>query len=68
MDEAHYQRIETLRNQLDETHTQLITAIRDAFPEHHGQKARRGVLTEVAKRARWSREYIAQVRDRKPTP
>lgn len=63
MDEVRYERIEKLRNQLDETHTQLYAAIRDAFPETHGQPARRGVLTEVARRVRWSREYVAQIRD-----
>lgn len=65
MDEAHYKRVEDLRRRFDETRAELYDAIRDAFPEAHGQPAQRGVLAEVARRARWSREYIAQIRDGK---
>lgn len=72
MDEEHYKRIEQLRGQLDQVNEQadqireqLHTAVRDAFPETHGQPAKRGVLAEVARRARWSREYVSQIRDGK---
>ncbi|WP_242892537.1 hypothetical protein [Actinomadura litoris] len=67
MDEAHYSRVEELRDQHDKVRAELFSAIRDAFPETHGQSAKRGVLAEVARRARWSREYIAQIRDGKVT-
>jgi hypothetical protein len=67
MDEDRYKRIEALRDQLDDVRIRLFAEIRDAFPETHGQPAQRGVLAEVARRARWSREYIAQIRNGKAT-
>lgn len=68
MNEAEAARIEELRTQLDEAQghaddirDQLHEAIRKAF----AGKPPRGVLAEVARRSRWSREYIAQIRDGK---
>lgn len=68
MDEPQYARIEELRTQLDEAQAQaddirdqLHEAIRKAF----AGKPPRGVLAEVSRRSRWSREYIAQIRDGK---
>lgn len=63
--EQRYERIEKLRDQFDEIRSDLYEEIRDAFPENRGDKAKRGVLSEVARRARWSREYVAQIRDGK---
>jgi hypothetical protein len=72
MDEAHYLRIEQLRDELDQlteqthkTRAQLHTAVRDAFPETHGDPPKRGVLAEVARRSGYSREHVAQLRDGK---
>lgn len=72
MDEAHYIRIERLRDELDQLNeqadkirNQLHTAIRDAFPETHGDAPKRGVLAEVARRSGYSREHVAQLRDGK---
>lgn len=72
MDEAHYARIDELRQQLtgdleraEKTRTQLHLAIRDAFPETHGGEPKRGVLAEVARRSGYSREHVAQLRDGK---
>lgn len=63
--EQRHERIEKLRDQFDEVREALYQEIRDAFPENRGGKPKRGVLSEVARRARWSREYIAQIRDGK---
>jgi hypothetical protein len=63
--EQRYERVETLRNQFDEIREALYKEIREAFPEKRGEDRQRGVLAEVARRARWSREYIAQIRDGK---
>jgi predicted transcriptional regulator len=70
MDDAHYTRIERLREELaeineraDKARDQLHEAIRDAFPETHGKPTQRGVLAEVARRSRYSREHVAQIRD-----
>lgn len=63
--EARYERIEELRDQLDEIRHALYEEIRDAFPENRGGEPTRGVLAETARRARWSREYVAQIRDGK---
>jgi hypothetical protein len=72
MDETHYARIEQLRNDLDETEAraeqirrQLQAAIYDAFPETHGHAPKRGILAEVSRRSKYSRETVAQIRDGK---
>lgn len=72
MDETHYARIEELRGELDRTEAraeqlrgQLKSAILDAFPETHGQPVQRGVLAEVSRRSKYSRETVAQIRDGK---
>lgn len=63
--EQRYERIEKLRDQFDEIRAELYEEIRDAFPENRSGKPKRGVLSEVARRARWSREYVAQIREGK---
>lgn len=63
--EQRYERIETLRDQLDEVREALYSEIRNAFPENRGEPEKRGVLAEVSRRARWSREYVAQIRSGK---
>ncbi|WP_174545581.1 hypothetical protein [Nocardiopsis dassonvillei] len=63
--EQRYERIGKLRDQLDRVREDLYAEIRDAFPENRGGTATRGVLAEVSRRARWSREYVAQIRDDK---
>lgn len=75
MDEQHYARIARARADLDELlarvdklREELYEAVHDAFPENHGQRTKRGVLTEVARHSGWSREYVAKVRDRKVSP
>ncbi|MFC9941233.1 hypothetical protein [Nocardiopsis alba] len=63
--EQRYERIEKLRDQLDEIRNELYEEIRAAFPENRGGKVTRGVLAEVTRRSRWSREYVAQIREGK---
>ena len=72
MDDEHYATIEQLRGQLDlaeqtadDLRDKLHAAIRDAFPETAGGEPKRGVLAEVARRSKFSREYVAQIRDGK---
>lgn len=72
MDEEHYTaidharaRFDQLAEQLEEARDQLHTAVRDAFPETAGDEPKRGVLAEAARRAKFSREYVAQIRDGK---
>lgn len=72
VDEDHYADIEHARAQLDEAAGQLEqarerlhAAILAAFPESAGERPKRGVLAEVARRAKFSREYVAQIRNGK---
>jgi hypothetical protein len=72
VDEEHYAEIERLRTQLDKAteradrlRDELHQAVRAAFPEVAGKPQKRGVLTEVARRSGWTREYVAQIRDGK---
>lgn len=73
--EQRYERIEELRDQLDELdkrRAELQDALRQeiysAFPERRGGGEKRGVLAEVARRSRYSREHVAQIRDGKVKP
>lgn len=75
VDEEHYAEIERIRAQLDKAaervdklREELHQAVRAAFPETAGMPQQRGVLTEVARRSGWTREYVAQIRDGKATP
>ncbi|XVQ84872.1 hypothetical protein ACQP2K_39650 [Microbispora siamensis] len=64
-DEDDLNEIEKLRNQLDDVRDRLYAKIRAVFPENRGEPPIRGRLAEVARRARWSREHIANIRDGK---
>jgi hypothetical protein len=66
-DEERLDRIAELRSQLDTVRRDLFAAIRAAFPENRGEPPVRGRLAEVSKRADWSREYVASIRDGKVT-
>lgn len=70
--QERYERIEKLRDQLDaldNTRAELLTAlyeeIHSAFPQNRGGGDPRGVLAEVTRRSRYSREHVAQIRDGK---
>jgi hypothetical protein len=60
-------RITVLRKQLDDTRRALFAAIVDAFPENRGEDPIRGRLAEVSKRANWTREHVANIRDGRVT-
>ncbi|OUC96057.1 hypothetical protein [Streptosporangium minutum] len=64
-DEERLNRIAELRDQLDAIRAELFAEIRAVFPENRGEPPKRGLLTEVTRRARWTREYVAQIRDGK---
>jgi hypothetical protein len=66
-DAERLERIAALRRQLDDVRRDLFAAIVDAFPENRGEPPIRGRLAEVSKRADWSREYVASIRDGKVT-
>lgn len=70
--QQRYERIEQLRGQLDEidraraeAQDALHQEIRSAFPERRGEPEKRGVLAEISRRSRYSREHVAQIRDGK---
>jgi hypothetical protein len=72
VDEDHYADIDQARAQFDadaaqfeQSRERLHAAVLAAFPESAGEPAKRGVLAEVARRAKFSREYVAQIRDGK---
>ncbi|MFF4385591.1 hypothetical protein ACFY0G_02175 [Streptomyces sp. NPDC001552] len=52
-----------LQQDVADVQRELYAEVRDAFPENRGGKQKRGVLTEVAKRSPWTREYVAKIRD-----
>ncbi|MFP3118125.1 hypothetical protein OIE91_11350 [Streptomyces albidoflavus] len=68
--EQRYERIAQLRDRLDEIDQaraevlkELHQEVRSAFPENRGGAEKRGVLAEVARRSRYSREHVANLRD-----
>lgn len=70
--QQRYERIQELRDELDAmdaARAQLLATlhdeIRNAFPENRGGGEKRGVLAEVTRRSRYSREHVAQIRDGK---
>lgn len=70
--EQRYERIARLRDQLDEidrTRSEVLAAlhreVHAAFPENRGGSEKRGVLAEVSRRSRYSREHVAKIRDSK---
>lgn len=72
MDEEHYTRIEEIRERLDTAERQagtireeLYGAIRAAIPELNGGEPKRGVVSEIARRSGFTREYVAMIRDGK---
>lgn len=70
--EQRYERIAQLRERLDEIdkaraegQDALHQEIQAAFPERRGEPEKRGVLAEISRRSRYSREHVAQIRDGK---
>jgi len=66
-DAERLERVSALRKQLDDVRRDLFAAIVDAFPENRGEPPIRGRLAEVSKRADWTREHVANIRDGKVT-
>lgn len=66
-DTERLERVSALRKQLDDVRRDLFAAIVDAFPENRGEDPIRGRLAEVSKRAGWTREHVANIRDGKIT-
>ena len=72
VDEEHYTRIEDIRRRLDDAEREagtireeLYGAIRAAIPELNGGEPKRGVVSEIARRSGFTREYVAMIRDGK---
>ncbi|MEU7787684.1 hypothetical protein [Amycolatopsis sp. NPDC049159] len=72
MDEEHYTRIEEIRERLNAAEREaggireeLYGAIRAAIPELNGGEPKRGVVSEIARRSGFTREYVAMIRDGK---
>lgn len=72
--EQRYDRIAELRAVFDDLDRRrekaqhaLFREIRDAFPETRGEPKAPGALTTVTARSRYTREYVARVRDGKIT-
>lgn len=72
VDDEHYTRIEQIRRRLDDAEREasgirdeLYQAIRAAIPELNGGEAKRGVVSEIARRSGFTREYVAMIRDGK---
>lgn len=62
-DETRLNRIAELRDELDRVHAALFAEIREAFPETRGEPKVRGRMAQVAAASRYSREYVARIRD-----
>jgi hypothetical protein len=72
VDNEHYTRIEDIRRRLDDAEREasgirdeLYHAIRAAIPELNGGEPKRGVVSEIARRSGFTREYVAMIRDGK---
>lgn len=65
--EALARELAELQEAVSKKQEQLYSAVWEVFPENRGGEAEHGLVSVVARRVGWTREYVARIRDRHKT-